>query len=101
MGGEKRGEFMRYLKILLSICAVFSVAGCVTGKPDTSGLVGDVRRFGGGQYYVDGIGSFTSPQVQALMQCRVDGNKQLQVVSNSFATGFSGTVYPALIFRCN
>lgn len=91
---------MKYFKILFSVITILFVTGCAIRTPNANGLIGDVRKYGGGQYYVDGMGSFTSPQEQALMQCRVDGNKQLQIVSSSFATGFSGTVYPALVFQC-
>jgi hypothetical protein len=89
-----------FIKITMLLIAT-TLFGCASSQPNRYGLVGDVRSYGGGQYYVDGIGSFTSPQVQALNQCRADGNKQLQIISSSFAKGaFSGESYPALIFKC-
>ena len=93
---------MKYLKTIFFICAISILASCGSLKPDKNGLVGDVRRYGGGQYYVDGIGfQMHSVQEQALHQCMVDGNKQVQIISSSFVNGtLGGDVYPALIFKC-
>jgi hypothetical protein len=92
---------MKYLKTVFTLCAISVLASCASStQPNQYGLVGYVQRYGGGQYYVDGIQGFDSPHIQALNQCRVDGNKQLQVISNSFTQGFSGTNYPALVFKC-
>jgi hypothetical protein len=92
---------MKYFKTLLFVFALSTLASCATStEPDKYGLVGYVKRYGGGQYYVDGILGFSSPQVQALNQCRADGNKQVQIINSSFVQGASGNIYPALIFKC-
>ena len=92
---------MRFIALHFGVVFALLLVGCASSEPDRYGLVGDVKRYGGGQYYVDGVGSYTSPHVQALNQCRADGNKQLQIISNTFAKGaLSGEIYPALIFKC-
>jgi hypothetical protein len=93
---------MNYLKIFFFVCSLSVLASCTSISPDKNGLVGDVRRYGAGQYYVNGLGfSIYTVHEQALHQCMADGNRQVQIINSSFVTGsLSGDVKPALIFKC-
>ena len=86
-----------FLAILVT---TFLSSGCSSLNINDPTLALGVVSKGGGVYSVKGT-AFIDPAEKAVEQCRIDGNKRLSVISNTFELGvISGKQHPVLIFRC-
>lgn len=92
-----------YKKILLILISLSTLSGCASMRDPS--LSDGVKRKGGGIYTVSELGMscfFGCDLTQAAAdQCKLDGNRRLVILGSTAETGFSGTRYPQLIFRCD
>lgn len=89
------------MKKFYSLLVLLTLTSCATTSDPS--LASGVKRQGGGIYSISELNlSFTFDTLisQATKQCRLDGNKRLNIMTSTYETGFSGTRYPMLVFRC-
>jgi hypothetical protein len=86
---------------LLALLAISVIAsGCSSLNINDPKTVLGVVRKGDGVYSIKGT-AFIDPTRNAIEQCRIDGDKHLKVIENTFELGvISGKQHPVLVFRC-
>lgn len=83
-------------KIILLISAV-ALSGCAKSDPT---LAPGVYREGDGVYIVN-LAGYRQSSASAVRQCQLDGNKKLNILSNtSERDEFEERTYAKIIFRC-
>lgn len=90
-------------KILSIIAITGALTILLTGcAPQDPTLAPGVKRQDTGLYSVSEMNVILGdPIAQAVQQCRMDGNKKLDIVSNTTQNGlYSGTTYAVIVFRC-
>lgn len=88
------------INLLAILPLLFMSSGCSSLNVNDSTLAMGVVRKGDGVYSVKGT-AFIDPAEKAAEQCKIDGNKRLSVIANTFELGvISGKQHPVLVFRC-